>query len=439
MIEKEIMDQMILDFHKGPFPPPALIERDLQISLELPLKRAIAILGPRRAGKTYYQFSLIKKLLQNGIPKERILYINFEDPKLIDMSIADSVKLIEVFYEIYPENKKQKAWFFFDEIQNVNKWEVFIRGVLDRENAQIFISGSSSKLLSREISTSLRGRTLSYLLLPFSFSEILRAKKIKYDKYLSSEHKSMLGNYLRDYFSYGGYPEAVIYPQERKKILQEIIEVTIYRDLIERHKIRNTRMIKLMFNYLVKAKEFSIHQFYNFLKSLNIRVSKNSLYNYLDFFNDAFIFFPLKKFSYSLKNIEQSIPKIYVVDNALIELIAGDEKGKKMENLVFLSLLQRGLQPNRDIFYFVSNSGEIDFVIKEGKKVLTLLQCCFDVNDYQTKERELKSLIKASKILSCSDLRIITYDYQAEERIEGKRIKFVPLLKWLLDVSEKHP
>jgi len=132
MIEKEIMGQMILDFHKGPFPPPALIERDLQISLELPLKRAIAILGPRRAGKTYYQFSLIKKLLQNGIPKERILYINFEDPKLIDMSIADSVKLIEVFYEIYPENKKQKAWFFFDEIQNVNKWEVFIRGVLDR-------------------------------------------------------------------------------------------------------------------------------------------------------------------------------------------------------------------------------------------------------------------------------------------------------------------
>ena len=433
-VKKELLGQLILDFHKGPFPPPGLIERDLQVSVEIPLKRAIAVLGPRRAGKTYYQFSLVKKLLENKVPKERILYVNFEDPKLIDLTLADAVELIEVFYEIYPENKKQKVWFFFDEIQNVPNWEIFIRGILDKENAQVFISGSSSKLLSREISTSLRGRSLSFLLLPFSFSEILRAKNIKYDKYLSSEQKSLLANYLRDYFSYGGYPEAVLYPQERKRILQEIIEVTIYRDLIERHKIRNTKVIKLMFNYLVKAKEFSVHQFYNFLKSLNIQVSKNSLYNYLEFFNDAFIFFPLKKFSYTLKNIEQSIPKIYVVDNALIELIAGDEKGKKLENLIFLSLLQKGFQPNRDIFYFTSNGGEVDFVIKKGKKILTLLQCCFDVNDYQTKERELKSLLKASKTLSCSDLKIITYDYQAEERIAGKRIKFMPLWKWLLDV-----
>ena len=436
MIEKEVLGQIILDFHKETLPLPELIERELQVSLEIPLKRAIAILGPRRAGKTYYLFCLIKKLMEKGISKERILYINFEDLKLIDMSIADSVKLLEVFYEIYPENKKQKVWLFFDEIQNIVDWEVFIRRILDKENAQVFISGSSSKLLSREISTSLRGRTLSYLLLPFSFHELLRAKNIRYDKYLSSEQKSMVGNYLRDYFSYGGYPEAVIYKQERKKIIQEIVEVTIYRDLIERHKIRNTKVIKLMFNYLVKAKEFSIHQFYNFLKSLNIRVSKNSLYNYLEFFNDAFIFFPLKKFSYSLKNIGQSIPKIYVVDNALIELIAGNEKGEKMENLVFLSLLQKGFQPNRDIFYFTSNNGEVDFVIKKGKKVLTLLQCCFDINDYQTKERELKSLIKASKALSCHDLKVITFDYQNEEHIENKKIKFIPLWKWLLDIKD---
>jgi len=434
MVKKELLGQLILDFHRGPFPPPGLIERDLQVSMEIPLKRAVAILGPRRAGKTYYQFSLVKKLIDNKVPKERILYINFEDPKLIDVSLGDSLELIEVFYEIYPENKKQKVWFFFDEIQNVANWEVFIRGILDKENAQVFISGSSSKLLSREISTSLRGRTLSFLLLTFSFSEILRAKNIQYDKYLCSEEKAMLANYLRDYFSYGGYPEAVLYPQERKKILQDIIEVTIYRDLIERHKIRNTKVIKLMFNYLVKAKEFSIHQFYNFLKSLNIQVSKNSLYNYLEFFNDAFIFFPLRKFSFSLKKLEQSIPKIYVVDNALIELIAGDEKGKKLENLVFLSLLQKGFEPNRDFFYFSSNGGEVDFVIKKGKKIVTLLQCCMDVSDYQTKGRELKSLLKASKTLACSDLKVITYDYQAEERIAGKRIEFIPLWKWLLDV-----
>jgi len=433
MIEKEIFGQIIQDFHKGAFPPPGLIERDLQVNMEIPLNRAIVILGPRRAGKTYYQFCLIKRLLEKGLPKERILYVNFEDPKLIDMSLEDAIKMLEVFYEIYPDNKNQRVFFFFDEIQNVYNWEVFIRGILDKENARVFISGSSSKLLSREISTSLRGRTLSFLLLPFSFSEILRAKGIGYGNYLSSEEKSRLGHYLQDYLSYGGYPETVIYPQERKKILQEIVDVTIYRDIIERHKIRNTRVIKLMFNYLVKAKEFSIHKFYNFLKSINVQISKNSLYNYLECFSDAYIFFPLKKFSFSLKNIEQSIPKIYVVDNGLIELIAQDDKGKKLENLIFLSLLQKGYQPNEDIFYFNLNSSEVDFLIKKGKNVLTLLQCCFDVNDYQTKEREIKSLVKASNKLSCSDLKVITYDYKADESFEGKRIEFIPLEKWLLE------
>jgi len=131
--------------------------------------------------------------------------------------------------------------------------------------------------------------------------------------------------------------------------------------------------------------------------------------------------------------MEQSIPKIYAVDNAFIELIAGNEKGKKLENLIFLSLLQRGLQPNRDIFYFSSVRGEVDFIIKEGRKISSLIQCCFDINDYITKEREIKSLTRISRELSCSDLKIITFDHAAEERFQGKRIKFIPLTQWLLN------
>jgi len=186
----------------------------------------------------------------------------------------------DVFYEIYPENKKQKVWLFFDEIQNVKNWELFIRNILDNENAQVFISGSSSKLLSKEIATALRGRTLSYLILPFSFSEFLKLKKFVYKKYLSSEEQANLKNLFNRYFSYGGYPEVLLYPKEQKRIIDEIIEVTIYRDLIERYKIRNIKALKLMFNYLIKAKEFSTHKLYNFLKSLNIKIIKNSLYNY---------------------------------------------------------------------------------------------------------------------------------------------------------------
>ena len=432
MIEKEILSEIILDYQKNTLPP--LVERELQnhINLEIPLNRAITILGPRRSGKTFFLYSLIKKIIQKGIKKDRTLYVNFENPRLVAMNLKDLISLVDTFYEIYPENKKQKIWIFLDEIQVIENWEIFIRDILDRRKAYVFISGSSSKLLSREIATSLRGRTLDYLMLPFSFKEFLRLKNINYQKYLSSEEKANLLNALWKYFSWGGYPEILLYPQESKKLINEIVEVTIFRDLMERHRIRNLKVIKLMFNYLVKGRAFSIHKFYNFLKSLNIKVSKNSLYNYLEYFNDAFIFFPLRRFSWSLKNTEQSIPKIYSVDNGLIEAIVGENKGSKLENLVFLSLLRKGLKPNEEIFYYLSNNEEVDFIIKKGRKITTLIQSCFDLSDYQTKERETKALIRASKELNCPHLLIITANDEGEEIIKDKKIKFIPIWKWLL-------
>jgi predicted AAA+ superfamily ATPase len=190
-----------------------------------------------------------------------------------------------------------------------------------------------------------------------------------------------------------------------------------------------------MFNYLIKGRAFSVHKFYNFLKSLNIKVSKNSVYNYLEYFNDAFIFFPLRRFSWSLKNIEQSIPKIYSVDNGLIEGIVGENKGSKLENLIFLSLLRKGLKPNEEIFYYLSNNEEVDFIIKKGRKITTLIQSCFDLSDYQTKERETKALIRASKELDCTHLLIITSNEEGEELIKDKKIKYIPAWKWLLDTE----
>lgn len=430
MIKKEVIAQIVLDFQKGKLPE--LIERELKVDLKVPLRRATVILGPRRSGKTYYFYCLIKKLLDKKVKKERILYLNFEDPKLVDLSFKDLPVILEVFYEIYPDNKNQKVWLFFDEIQNVKGWEIFIRNVLDKENASVFVCGSSSKLLSREIATSLRGRTLNYLILPFSFSEFLRTKGFTYKKYLSSGERAKLLNLFWHYFSWGGYPETIIYPKQQKKIIDEIIEVTIYRDLIERHKIRNVKVVKLMFNYLVKAKEFSVHKFYNFLKSLNVKISKNSLYNYLEFFNDAFVFFSLKKFSPSLKKIEQSIAKIYSVDNAFITNIVGDDKSKKFENLFFLSLLRKGFEPNKDVFYYSLANGEVDFLIKKRRKVISLFQVCFDISDYETKEREIKALIRASQELRCNDLTLINQDLEKEEKIKNKRIKFIPLWKFLL-------
>ena len=173
MISKKIIAEIILDFQKQDLSP--IAPRSLRVDLELPLKRATAILGPRRSGKTYYMFYLIEQLVRvKGVNKNRILYINFEDQNLAEASVKDLPSILEVFYELFPENKKQKVWLFLDEIQNIPRWEIFVRTILDKEKAFVFLSGSSSKLLSREIATALRGRTLSYLMLPFSLKEFLQ-------------------------------------------------------------------------------------------------------------------------------------------------------------------------------------------------------------------------------------------------------------------------
>jgi len=433
MIEKETLSEIILDYRENELPS-FLIKRELQkdINLKIPLQRATTILGPRRSGKTYLLYSLIKELQNRGIEKERTLYINFENPKLVTMDLKDLTLLIETFYEIYPDNKKQKIWLFFDEIQIIDHWEIFIRNILDRRNAYVFISGSSSKLLSGEIATSLRGRTLDYLMLPFSFREFLTLKNIDYPDYISSEKKAKIIHAFKEYFSQGGYPELLIYPKERKRMINEIIEVTIFRDLIERHKIRNIKVIKLMFNHLMKGNEFSVHKFFNFLKSLNIKVSKNSLYNYLEYFHDAFIFFPLRKFSWTIKNIEQSISKIYSIDNGLIESIIGDEKGIKLENIIFLSLLRKGFRTNKELFYYHSIHKEVDFLIKKGKKITALIQSCYDLSDYKTKEREIKALVNASNKFNCSNLFILTSNVEDEIKTKDKKIIIIPTWKFLL-------
>ncbi|MBU2099965.1 ATP-binding protein [Candidatus Micrarchaeota archaeon] len=435
MVGKEKWIELIKDFHEKPVP--VLIERELSIPLEVPLKRAISIIGPRRAGKTYTMYQLISLLLKNKIPFERVLYANFERTDLNGCNAADLDYMLESFYEIYPENKKNKVWLFLDEIQNVEKWEKFVRTVIDYENVQVFISGSSSKLLSREIATSLRGRTITYSVFPFSFVDYLAAEKIKVKKYFSSSEKSVVINKLMDYLQDGGYPEVILYKKEKDKLLQDIIETTVYRDVIERYKIRNIKLLKLLMKSLVSSsqKEFSVNKFYNFVKSTGVKASKNALYNYVNALNDVFFIFSLRKFSYSYKEAEQSLPKIYLIDNGLLTLNGINGQGRLMENLVFIELMRR----NKDVHYFRSvDNKETDFVVLEKNKAKQLIQVSFSLDDFNTKEREIKGLLKAGKELNCSNLLVITWGKEGEEKIKGKKIKYVVLWKWLLENHSKN-
>ncbi|ETR74413.1 MAG: ATPase [Candidatus Magnetoglobus multicellularis str. Araruama] len=430
MISKQILAQIINDWHD--ILPNDIIPRELDIDCYLQLNRAITITGPRRCGKTCYFYYLIHKLISDGVARNRILYVNFENPRLVEMELEDLTVLWEVFVEMLTSGIQEKVFLFFDEIQNIDKWELFIRNLLDKNCANIFITGSSAKMLAMDLATSLRGRTICYQLHPFSLSEFLRVKKFNYKPYLSTNEKAHFLRLYRQYFVDGGYPEIVLYPDIKKKLISELINTTIYLDLIERYHIKNAKIVKLMFNYLVKSKQFSTHKFFHFIKSLNIKTGKTSLYNYLEYFQDAFIVFALRKYSYSLKKQEQSLPKIYLADNAFIDAIIGRDDGKKLENLVFLSLIRKGFEINQDLFYY-SNANECDFVIKKNDSVDSLIQVCFDISDPFTKERELKSLLKCGDEFNCKKLILITYDYKACETINELAIKFIPFYEFDLE------
>ena len=429
MISKEKWAEVVKDFHEKGIPQ--LVKRELSIPKKIPLKRAISIIGPRRAGKTYTMFQLIEEIVKDGISINRTIYINLERTDLEDCNSKDLMAMMETYYEMYPENKKRKTWLFLDEIQNVGMWENFVRTVIDSENVQVFISGSSSKLLSKEIATALRGRTITYTILPFSFKDYLAAENMESRKYLSTSEKASLINALKTYMEKGGYPEAIIYKKESERILTDIVETTMYRDVVERYGVRNTRLLKLLIQSLINSsqREFSVHKFYNYTKSTGMKVSKTTLYNYMNALADVFLIFLLRKYSTSLREAEQSIPKVYVVDNGILILSGVNDFGKLLENLVFLELTRR----NKNVYYYKSiDNKEVDFVIVEKGKVSKILQVAYSLDDFATKEREIKSLLKASRELKCNSLSILTWSKEGEETTNGKKITYIPLWKWLV-------
>jgi len=230
-MKKDVLKRLIVEFHESELPE--LIERNMDVDLET--RKIISIIGPRRCGKTYYLYYLMKKLIQQGVDKTRLLYINFEDERILPFSVKEFDLILEAYFELYPENKGEEIYAFFDEIQNVDGWEVAVRRIYDGEKMRIFVTGSSSKLLSKEIATALRGRTISYELQPFSFLEILTAKGVEITPDLPySSKRFYVKKLLDEYMKFGGFPEVVLEDNESTKIriLQEYLNTVFFRDLV---------------------------------------------------------------------------------------------------------------------------------------------------------------------------------------------------------------
>ena len=434
-MDKEKIKRYLLDFNKRNF---NLIDRDLVIKESNKIQ---TIIGARRVGKTSLLFNKIQNLEKSGIPRKQIIYFNFESPILSDISYKEISELIDVQWSLFPETIKKKLYIFIDEPQVINKWELAIRDIYDRYNCQIFLTGSSSKLLSKEIATSLRGRSITNLLLPLSFKEFLAFKKLKFDiNKIDTETRSKLLNYIEEYLLYGGYPEVVLEndKNEKMKIVKDYFDLVIYKDIVERYNLKNTKVIRWLMNSLISstAKELSINNLYNNLKSQGIKISKNTLYYNFNIFEDSFFIFALRKYENSEKQSGLSIPKIYLDDVSFLNLFSIQEQGKRLENTVFLQLLrQKEKNPLITLNYFkTTDNKEIDFIIKEGKKISSIIQVCNNLSNTETKSREINSLITSLNQFKLNEGIIITNesDYK-EEKIEGKTIKMIPLWKWLLE------
>jgi uncharacterized protein len=263
---KTLFKRLITDFHESP-PKQQIIPRDYPIPLNS--RKIISLIGVRRSGKTFLLYALIQQLRQQIDPRN-LVYINFEDDRLYPLSLKDLDDLIEAYFELYPDKREDKLYFFLDEIQNVSDWERFVRRIYDTLNLQIFVTGSSSKLLSFEIATSLRGRTLSFEIFPFSFKEYLAYKEIDIN-FHSSKSLSFIKNAFSTYLQEGGFVETFDEPKEiQKKILRDYLDLIVYRDIIERYQIKNRAFLKHLIKYAFSniSTLVSLNKLYNEYKSL---------------------------------------------------------------------------------------------------------------------------------------------------------------------------
>ncbi len=419
MFQKDYVTDYFKEYEKIPKPLP----RELDVPLDSNF--VISIIGPRRAGKTYFLFSI----LQNT---KNPVYLNFEDSRLESVESKEIRDIIRIFIEIYG---KEPTHIFMDEIQNVAGWEKLVRELHDLRKYKIFVTGSSAKLLSKEIATQLRGRSLSFILLPLSFREFLVFNRITARKHMSKDNEAKMKNLLREYLEFGGFPD-VVKNEEKIKILKEYSDLILFRDFIERHKIRNLDLARTLHSFMIQnfSKEISIRSLFNKLKTLT-PTGKDTVYEYATKLEDTMFFFFLRKFSRKAHMRESWPKKIYICDTGLTKIIKySPDYGRLMENAVFLELLRKtNKNPLIEVFYWKGmNDEEVDFVVKEGEDIKKIIQVTYASSQDDIKEREIGSMLKASMELECETLSCITWDYEGKKRYDNKTVVFIPLWKWLL-------
>jgi predicted AAA+ superfamily ATPase len=428
-----LFEQFIAEFQERNLP--ALTRRDVR--LPALAGKIDTVIGMRRSGKSWRLYQAMQDLLAAGLPRQRLLYVNFDDERLLPLGAADLHHLPETWYRLYPDNKGQQCHAFFDEIQNVPGWEAFVRRLLDTEALQITLTGSSARLLSREIASALRGRSLSTELFPFSFREMLRHEDIDETPVLAAggRRRAVLSNRLRQYLEVGGFPEVQgIEAPYRIRILQDYVDVVILRDVVERHQVSNVTALRYLIRHLLgaPAMAFSINRFYNDLKSQGIPVSKNSLHEFLGYLEDAYLIQTVALDSRSERQRQVNPRKVYPIDTGLARAYRhapGSDRGWLLETLVFLDLRRRGLE----VCYFRSQTGyEVDFLARPLTGEPQAIQVTETLADPATRTRELRALEAVMAERNLAEATLVTLDEETRIETPAGPVAVVPAWRWLL-------
>ncbi len=411
------------------------VEKLFHRKLELPIdtQKIIVVSGVRRCGKTTLLKQTRNQIIKNKTPISKTLFFSFDDERLM-LQIEELDLILQAYRELYPSHKMEECYFFFDEIQNVDNWDKFVRRVYDNETKNIFISGSNSKQLGSEIATSLRGRTLLYELFPLDFSEYLSFKKIP-NNYKGDTQRALILNEFYLFLRQGGFPECISRTDEqRRQILSDYYQVLLFRDIVERYKVTRVFALKYFIQKLMSnlSTPFSLNKIYNELKSQGVKVSKDTLYEILEHIEAVYLGIRLYKFDYSIVNREMGDKKMYSIDNGLLNAISyqfSDNLGKLLENMVFIWLRQ--LYGN-SLFYFKQKT-ECDFIVFDRDQPILAIQVCYELSNSDTRKREIKGLMEAMNYFKLGKGLIITTDYEEEIELENKFIRMVPAYQLMID------
>ena len=402
--------------------------------------KATIIIGVRRCGKSTLINQIINRLKKEGLSNQNILYLNFFDDRLVNLRTEGLNTVMETYYALYPEKKNsEKIICFFDEVQVIPDWELFIDRLLRTENCEIYITGSSARMLSKEIATQMRGRALSWELFPFSFEEYLIFKDLSIRKPYNTKTRLTIQKIFGEYWICGGFPEVFQVPDNLCiKIHQEYFNSILFRDLIERYDVSHPRAIIDLARILINSvgSLYTLNRLTNHLKSLGHKVPKMNVAEYLEWFEDAYFLFTVRLYDASYSKSNANPKKIYCIDHAMVNSVSSGilvNSGHLLENLVFVALRR---VTNHIYYYKTKNNREVDFLVQNENGTKFLIQVTESLVNVETRKRELLALQNSMEELKLLQSTIVTQTENEQLEFNWGRVDVVPIWKFLLDFGK---